>query len=38
MLAAEKGAKIKVEAEGDDAEAAIGAILKLAEHQFNMNY
>ena len=38
MLAAEKGAKIKIEAEGEDAETAVNAILKLAHHQFNMNY
>ena len=38
MLAAEKGSKIKVEAVGKDAEAAIEALLKLATHQFNMDY
>ena len=38
MLAAEKGAKIKIEAEGEDAKIAVNAILKLAKHQFNMNY
>ena len=38
MLAAGKGAKISVEAEGDDAEKAITAILKLAKNKFNIKY
>ena len=38
MLAAERGAKISVEAEGDDAEVAISAILKLAQNKFNIKY
>lgn len=38
MLAAEKGAKIAVEAIGEDAEAAVNAILKLASHKFNIKY
>jgi phosphocarrier protein HPr len=38
MLAAEKGAKILVVAEGDDAEAAVNAILRLAQHKFNIKY
>lgn len=38
MLAAEKGAKIAVEAVGSDAEAAVNAILKLAQHRFNIKY
>lgn len=38
MLAAEKGAKIVVEAEGEDAEQAIKAILKLAQNRFNIKY
>jgi phosphocarrier protein HPr len=38
MLAAEKGAKISVEADGNDAEAAVNAILKLAQHKFNIKY
>lgn len=38
MLAAEKGAKILVEAEGEDAEAAVNAILRLAQHRFNIKY
>lgn len=38
MLAAEKGAKIHVEAEGEDADAAVAAILKLAQGKFNIKY
>lgn len=38
MLAAERGAKIGVEAVGDDAEAAVKAILKLAQNRFNIKY
>lgn len=38
MLAAGKGSKIVVEAEGDDAESAIQAILKLAKNKFNIRY
>lgn len=38
MLAAEKGAKIRVEAEGEDAAEAVNALLKLAKDQFNMSY
>lgn len=38
MLAAEKGAKIKVEAVGDDAEIAIQTILNLAKNKFNIRY
>ncbi len=38
MLAAERGAKIWVEAVGDDAELAVSAILKLAENRFNTKY
>ncbi len=38
MLAAAKGAKIQVEAEGEDAQDAISAILKLAEGKFNIDY
>lgn len=38
MLAAEKGAKISVEAVGDDAEAAVEAILRLAQNKFNIKY
>jgi phosphocarrier protein HPr len=38
MLAAARGAKIRVEAEGDDAEAAVQAILTLAKSKFNIKY
>lgn len=38
MLAAERGAKVAVEAIGDDAEAAVTAILKLAKNKFNIKY
>ena len=38
MLAATKGAKITVEAVGDDAEAAVSSLLALARNNFNINY
>lgn len=38
MLAAERGAKIVVEAVGEDAESAIAAILNLAQRKFNIKY
>lgn len=38
MLAAARGSKIRIEAEGDDAEAAINAILELARNKFNVKY
>ena len=38
MLAAAKGAKIHIEAEGADAQEAINAITKLAQNKFNINY
>ena len=38
MLAAERGAKICVEAIGSDAEEAVEAILKLAQNKFNIQY
>jgi phosphocarrier protein len=38
MLAAERGAKIRIEAKGSDAEAAVNAILKLAKNKFNSGY
>jgi phosphocarrier protein len=38
MLAASRGARIKVEAEGDDAEEAIANILALAKNKFNIKY
>jgi phosphotransferase system HPr-like phosphotransfer protein len=37
-LAAERGAKIAVEAVGDDAEAVVEAILALAKNRFNIRY
>ncbi len=38
MLAAERGAKIVVEAVGEDAEQALDAILRLAQNKFNIKY
>ncbi|NGX46855.1 MAG: Phosphocarrier protein HPr [Chlamydiae bacterium] len=38
MLAAAKGAKIQIEANGEDAQDAISAILALAENKFNVKY
>lgn len=38
MLAAEKGARIKIEAEGLDAEEAVDAIIKLAKNNFYIKY
>ncbi|NGX37249.1 MAG: Phosphocarrier protein HPr [Chlamydiae bacterium] len=38
MLAAAKGAKIRIEAEGGDARDAIQAIRTLAENKFNIKY
>lgn len=38
MLAAARGAKIKIEAEGEDAQELVDAILSLAKSKFNMNY
>jgi phosphocarrier protein len=38
MLAASRGAKIKIEAEGEDAELAIKSILDLAQNKFNIKY
>ena len=38
MLAAARGAKIRIEAEGEDAEQAIDSILDLARNKFNINY
>ena len=37
MLAAECGAKIAIEAIGDNANEAVSAILMLAKNQFNIN-
>ena len=38
MLAAARGAKIRVEAEGKDAEKCVKALLSLAKKKFYMNY
>jgi phosphocarrier protein len=38
MLAAERGARITIEAIGNDAEEAVSAILQLAQHRFNIKY
>ena len=38
MLAAERGSKIDVEAEGEDAENAVASILDLAKNRFNIRY
>jgi phosphocarrier protein len=37
-LAAAKGARVRIEASGEDAEQAVEALLELAELQFNMDY
>lgn len=38
MLAASRGAKIRIEAEGDDSQEAVDAISLLAKNKFNINY
>lgn len=38
MLAAERGAKISIEAVGEDAEEALSALLRLAQNKFNIKY
>jgi phosphocarrier protein len=38
MLAASRGAKIQIEAEGEDAEEAVKSILNLARNKFNIKY
>lgn len=38
MLAATKGAKIHIIAEGDDAEEAVVNLIELAENNFNIRY
>ena len=38
MLAAERGAKITIEADGPDAAAAIATLQKLAQNRFNIRY
>lgn len=37
-LAATRGARIKVEAEGEDAEVAVEALIELARNKFYINY
>jgi phosphocarrier protein HPr len=38
MLAASRGARIAIEAEGDDAEEAVESIVSLAKNNFHINY
>jgi phosphocarrier protein HPr len=38
LLAAGKGSKISIEAEGIDADKAVEAVLKLAKNKFNIKY
>lgn len=38
MLAAEKGAKIHIMAEGEDAKEAVASLLQLAKNNFNIKY
>ena len=38
MLAASKGSKIRVEAEGDDAEEAVETLIALSRCKFNVKY
>lgn len=38
MLAAAKGAKIHIEATGDDAELAVSSLIDLARNNFNIKY
>lgn len=38
MLAASRGAKIIIEADGEDAEEAIRAIIELSKNKFNVKY
>lgn len=38
MLAASKGAKITIEATGDDADAAVASLISLADNNFNIKY
>lgn len=38
MLAAAKGAKVLIEADGEDAEDAVKALVTLAENKFNIDY
>jgi len=38
MLAASRGAKVEIHAEGEDADEAVKAILQLAQNKFNIKY
>lgn len=38
MLAAHRGSKIHIEAEGEDASAAVQALIELAQNRFNIKY
>lgn len=38
MLAASRGARITIEAEGEDAEAAVSSIIELARNKFHIHY
>lgn len=38
MLAASKGSKIHIEAEGEDAEEAVTSLINLAKNNFNIKY
>lgn len=38
MLAAERGAKIAITAEGSDAEMAVATLVKLAQNRFNIKF
>lgn len=38
MLAASKGSKIHVEAEGEDSEEAVTSLIKLSQNNFNIKY
>ena len=38
MLAAARGSKIRIEAEGEDAEEALNAIIELAKEKFYIKY
>jgi phosphocarrier protein HPr len=38
MLAASKGSKIQIEADGEDSEEAVTSLIKLAQNNFNIKY
>lgn len=38
MLAAPKGARVRIEAEGEDAQFAVSSLQKLAANKFNIQY